>query len=72
MRASVFMDYGEIYTLKKITGVPDAGSYWGCGCSLTANIGSSFDARLTVAWPLTGHEGVADGMHFYFGAGAQF
>ena len=72
MRASVFMDYGEIYTLQKITGVPDAGSYWGCGCSLTANIGSSFDARLTVAWPLTGHEGVADGMHFYFGAGAQF
>jgi hypothetical protein len=39
---------------------------------VTANIGSHVDGRLTVAWPLISHAGEADGVHIYFGIGAQF
>lgn len=72
VRASVFMDYGEIYLLQKVAGMTQSASYWGAGCSLTANIGSRLDARLTVAWPLIHHAGQEDNLHVYFGAGAQF
>jgi hemolysin activation/secretion protein len=74
MRASVFMDYGETYLLQKIsTTSQDTAQFWGCGASLTANIGSHLDARLTVAWPLLATALTpADTFHFYFGVGAQF
>ena len=69
LRGSVFMDYGEIYTLGQNAA---AAQFWGAGCGLTANIGSHLDARLALAWPLIGHAGVSDGMHIYFAAGGQF
>ena len=74
VRASVFMDYGETYLLKKVApGSQDAARFWGCGASLTGNIGSHLDARLTVAWPLlTSTLTPAGDFHFYFGVGAQF
>jgi hemolysin activation/secretion protein len=68
------MDYGETYLLQKIsTTSQDTAQFWGCGASLTANIGSHLDARLTVAWPLLATALTpADTFHFYFGVGAQF
>ena len=52
LRSSVFMDYGETYLLE--TQASNVGSlhFWGTGWSLTGNIGSHLDARLTVAFPL--------------------
>jgi len=68
IRASVFMDYGQIYALdggyfiKKnapigyvigsTVGNPSHLDYWGTGWSLVANIGNHLDARLTMAFPL--------------------
>jgi hemolysin activation/secretion protein len=74
VRASVFMDYGETYLLQKVSATSqDAAQFWGCGASLTANIGSHLDARLTVAWPLLSTALTPAGdFHFYFGVGAQF
>jgi hemolysin activation/secretion protein len=74
VRASVFMDYGETYLLQKVSATSqDAAEFWGCGASLTANIGSHLDARLTVAWPLLSTALTPAGdFHFYFGVGAQF
>jgi len=74
VRASVFMDYGETYLLQKVSATgSDAAQFWGCGASLTANIGSHLDARLTVAWPLLSSAYTPAGdFHFYFGVGAQF
>jgi hemolysin activation/secretion protein len=74
VRASVFMDYGETYLLKNVSAASqDTAQFWGCGASLTCNIGSHLDARLTVAWPLLASALTpADTFHFYFGIGAQF
>ena len=73
LRASVFMDYGETYLLQKTANAPEANRFWGYGASLTGNIGSHLDARLTVAWPLqTTASTQAGNFHFYFGVGAQF
>ena len=73
VRASVFMDYGETYLLEKISASSAAAQFWGCGASLTANIGSHLDARLTLAVPLqTSALTPAGDFHFYFGIGAQF
>jgi hypothetical protein len=67
VRASVFVDYGEIYALDggsfteipalkglplSLPGNPSRLSFWGTGFSLTANIGNHLDARFTVAFPL--------------------
>ena len=68
VRASVFMDYGQIYALDggyftraAYLNGPSAGhkpsdpgelDFWGAGWSLTANIGSHMDARLAMAFPL--------------------
>jgi hemolysin activation/secretion protein/AraC-like DNA-binding protein len=73
VRASVFLDYGRIYLLAP---PPPGGSghesFCGAGWAVTANIGSHLDGRLTVAWPLISHAGESDGVHIYFGIGAQF
>jgi hemolysin activation/secretion protein/AraC-like DNA-binding protein len=67
VRASVFMDYGQVSlvdgyfiraaslqgpTIGTIRGNPRTLNFWGAGWSLTANIGSHLDARLAVAFPL--------------------
>ena len=74
MRGSVFMDYGETYLLEKISAASsDALQFWGIGSSLTANIGSHLDGRLTVAFPLIATALTpAWSVHVYFGVGAQF
>ena len=74
VRGSVFMDYGKTYLLQKNSArSEDTATFWGCGASLTGNIGSHLDARLTVAWPLlTTASTQAGDFHFYFGVGAQF
>ena len=73
MRASVFLDYGELYMVGKLpAGLPASSRYCGTGCALTANIGSHLDARVSVAWPLIRHAGASEGLRLYFGLGAQF
>jgi hemolysin activation/secretion protein len=73
VRASVFLDYGKIYLLEKPPpGSDSSESFCGAGWAVTANIGSHMDWRLTVAWPLISHAGESDGIHVYFGIGAQF
>jgi hemolysin activation/secretion protein/AraC-like DNA-binding protein len=72
-RASVFLDYGRIYLLAQPPpGSESRESFCGAGWAVTANIGSHMDGRLTVAWPLISHAGESDGVHIYFGVGAQF
>jgi hemolysin activation/secretion protein/AraC-like DNA-binding protein len=73
VRASVFLDYGRIYLLAQPPpGSDGRKSFCGAGWAMTANIGSHVDGRLTVAWPLISHAGESDGVHIYFGVGAQF
>ncbi len=74
LRSSVFMDYGEAYLLEPPAGgASDRVRLLGVGWSLTANIGSHFDARLTVACPLLSTALTpVDDVHIYFGVGAQF
>jgi hemolysin activation/secretion protein/AraC-like DNA-binding protein len=78
VRSSVFMDYGEIYLSEKpAPGARDRGQFFGVGWSITANIGSHFDARLTIACPLlsdffTFNGTRAGDVHIYFGVGMQF
>ncbi len=81
VRASAFMDYGQIYLFEKtVTSTRTGGSVpfggaqlWGCGFNLTANIGSHLDGRLTLAMPLISTPFTRAGdVHFYFGLGAQF
>jgi len=75
VRASVFMDYGELRSvLSHPSGYPhQANDFWGAGGSLTANIGNHLDARLTIAVPLLSAAATSAGdVHVYFGVGAQF
>jgi hemolysin activation/secretion protein/AraC-like DNA-binding protein len=72
LRSSVFMDYGEIYSLAQ-PGTSVRLQYWGAGFGITANIGNHLDARLTVAFPLlTTALTSAGDVHVYFGVGGQF
>jgi len=67
VRASVFMDYGQIGladgtysrtavqegpTIGRTIGNPGLLNFWGTGWSVNANIGSHMDARLAVGFPL--------------------
>ena len=82
MRGSVFMDYGQIYSLDggvfgSAPGNPNQLDFWGTGWSLTANIGSHLDARLAMAFPLLDPLGMSNwsplhDMHVYFAVGGQF
>ena len=78
VRASLFVDYGEVYRLDPLPGfVFSRQQLLGVGSGLTANLGSHLDARLMVAWPLltdrASPTGTATGnIHVYFGIGAQF
>ena len=75
VRGSVFMDYGQLYRLDSTPGSnSQSASFWGVGWGLTANIGSHFDARVTMAWPLLSDPGIVSGgsAYVYFSVGAQF
>ena len=83
VRSSVFLDYGHIYLLDpyyallKVQGGHVQQTFCGVGWSLTGNIGSHLDARLTVGVPLITDEFLPHGtragdVHIYFGIGAQF
>jgi len=74
VRASAFVDYGEVYRLDPTPGTSVMSvEYLGVGSGVTANIGSHLDARLTVAWPLlTTPTTAAGSIIVYFGIGAQF
>jgi hemolysin activation/secretion protein/AraC-like DNA-binding protein len=92
VRASVFMDYGQVFVsdgyyakspylgspfFSPISGNPSHLEFWGAGWSLTANIGSHLDGRLTMGFPLLNPGGESDwsplhDLHVYFGIGAQF
>ena len=68
VRASVFMDYGQLYLLDgnhfaqfapfnglpagEIPNNPSRLDFWGVGWGITSNIGNHCDARLTMAFPL--------------------
>ena len=73
LRGSVFMDYGEIYLVQKVSaGSQETTRFWGAGMAVTANIGSHLDARLALAFPLLGTIGTTAGdMHVYFAVGGQ-
>jgi hemolysin activation/secretion protein len=72
VRASVFLDYGRTYLLAQPPPGGDSHeSFFGVGWGMTANIGSHMDGRVMVAWPLISHAGEFDGVHVYFGVGAQ-
>jgi hemolysin activation/secretion protein/AraC-like DNA-binding protein len=73
VRGSVFIDYGETYLLQKVPGTRDTQKFCGYGSSLTANIGSHMDGRLTVAIPVISTAYIrANDVQVYFGVGAQF
>jgi len=69
--------YAPSFTAATIPGNPSTLNFWGTGWSLTANIGSHLDARLTMAFPLIDPAGASgwNPLHqvqIYFGVGAQF
>jgi hemolysin activation/secretion protein/AraC-like DNA-binding protein len=92
IRASVFMDYGQVSVLNgfyvkaasqhgpvigTIPGNPSKLDFCGVGWSVTANIGSHLDARLTMGFPLINQDSSSNwsplhNMRIYFGVGAQF
>jgi hemolysin activation/secretion protein len=78
VRASVFVDYGEVYRLDPTPGsVFSSQQMLGVGSGVTANIGSHLDARVTMAWPLLTDRAsptgaIAGSFIVYFGLGAQF
>jgi hemolysin activation/secretion protein len=67
------VDYGERYLIDSSAGMKGTVRMLGAGFGFTANVGSSLDARLTVAWPLMDTAQTSAGsVRFYFGIGAQF
>jgi len=73
VRASAFVDYGELYLKAPSTGAKGTVRMLGAGFGFTANVGSSLDARLTVACPLMNTAQTSAGsVRIYFGIGAQF
>ncbi len=93
MRFSIFVDFGQAILLDhgyfpeiayangspvgRIPGDPSVLDFWGAGWSYTINVGSHFDGRFTMAFPLDnpgeqkGWSPVQD-VRFYFALGAQF
>jgi hemolysin activation/secretion protein len=51
VRASAFMEYGEVYLLDP-QGRQDRTPLWGTGFGGVASIGATWEARLLVSWPL--------------------
>jgi hemolysin activation/secretion protein/AraC-like DNA-binding protein len=75
VRASVFMDYGEVYRIDSFVNGARSLDFWGTGFGVTANIGNHLDARVSVAWALLTDPILntpAGTTEVYFGVGAQF
>ena len=73
LRASVFMDYGQIYLLDPQPGMKWRQEFWGAGLGFTATIGNHLNMRVAVAFPLISDTQTYVGdMHCYFAIGAQF
>jgi hemolysin activation/secretion protein len=72
LRGSLFMDYGESYLLDP---GPREGRtpMWGTGVGLSVTIGSTWEGRIMLAWPLLDVPSVKAGQtRAYFGVSAQF
>jgi hypothetical protein len=74
VRGSVFVDYGQLYRLDPTPGFSSTSvSLLGVGWGVTANMGSHFDARVSMAWPLMSSAVIPGGSAYvYFAIGAQF
>ena len=93
VRASVFLDYGQVSLLdgyyqksqtpsegpgiSSVRGNPRRLDFCGTGWTLTSNIGSHLDARLTMGFPLINNGNLPNWspqhyLHVYFAVGAQF
>jgi hemolysin activation/secretion protein/AraC-like DNA-binding protein len=74
VRGSVFVDYGQLYRLDPTPGYSTtSASLLGVGWGVTANIGSHFDAWVSMAWPLMSSAEIPGGSAYvYFAVGAQF
>jgi hemolysin activation/secretion protein len=72
VRASIYMEYGEIYLLDP-QGRQDRTPLWGTGFGGVASIGATWEARLLVSWPLlTAGTAEAGQPRFNFSLSAQF
>lgn len=72
VREAAFLDYGGVIRLDNSDGSYDH-RFLGVGFGITGNIGSHWDGRLTLAWPLLDDGGApGDSVHVYFGVGGQF
>jgi hemolysin activation/secretion protein/AraC-like DNA-binding protein len=73
VRASLFMDCGEIFLLDPQPGGISRQDFLGVGWAVAANIGSHLDGRIAMGWPLTATAQTRTGdFHIYFAVGAQF
>jgi len=73
IRASVFMDYGQSYSLGAPKGAESVVQLWGAGAGFNGAIGTTFDFRLGIAWALHSTPLSRPGdLQIYFGVGAQF
>ena len=75
VRGLCFVDYGQLYRFDPTPGsTSQSASFLGIGWGVTANIGSHFDARVSMAWPLLSNPEIATGgsAFVYFAVGAQF
>lgn len=72
VRASAFMEYGEVYLLDP-QGHQARTSLWGTGFGGIASIGATWEARLLVSWPLLSAGTTEEGQpRFNFSLSAQF
>lgn len=73
LRCSWFMDYGQLYDYKRISGSWPAYSEWGTGIGFFFTAGEHVDARLTLAWALLDAPNTRAGSaRAYFAIGVQF
>ena len=77
LRASWFMDYGQIYLLDRPQTSPHQFNEWGTGIGFYLTASEHFDARLTLAWALnnltSGSTSTSAGeCQAYFSVGYQF
>jgi hemolysin activation/secretion protein len=69
LRTSLFMDYGQIFSLSQSSRLDE----WGAGVAFLLTVGQHVDARLTLAWALENTPtATAGNAQAYFSIGAQF
>jgi len=73
LRATAFVDYGQLFLLQAPLGAKQESSLAGAGAGLSANVNNHFDARVTVGVPLLQSANTRAGdPHVYFSIGGQF